>query len=114
MKRSTTTSPNGKNLEILRGRDSRDGRDGLPGPRGIVGPSGPKGDTGVPGSKEDGAGGVVYVHWGHNSCPDGGAQLMYAGIELEDHVLITEVVVVIHSVYHWTLHHLSHHNRCQE
>ena len=79
MKRSTTTSPNEKNLEILRGRDGRDGRDGLPGPRGIVGPAGLKGDTGVPGPKGDGAGGVVYVRWGHNSCPDGGAQLVYAG-----------------------------------
>ena len=79
MKRSTTTSPNEKNLEILRGRDGRDGRDGLPGSRGLVGPTGPKGDTGVPGPKGDGAGGVVYVRWGHNSCPDGGAQLVYAG-----------------------------------
>ena len=76
MKRSTTTSPN---VEILRGRDGRDGRDGLPGPRGIVGPSGSKGDTGIPGPKGDGAGGVVYVRWGHNSCPSGGAQLVYAG-----------------------------------
>ena len=80
VKRSTTTSPNeNKDLEILRGRDGRDGRDGLPGPRGIVGPSGPKGDIGVPGPKGDGAGGVVYVHWGHNSCPNNGAQLVYAG-----------------------------------
>ena len=72
-------------MEILRGRD---GRDGIPGPRGIiglpgqkgdVGISGPKGDTGVPGAKGDGTGGVVYVRWGHNSCPGGGAQLVYAG-----------------------------------
>ena len=76
VKRSTTTSPNEKNLEILRGRD---GQDRLPGPRGIVGPPRPKGDTGVPGPKGDGAGGIVYVRWGHNSCPDGGAQLVYAG-----------------------------------
>ena len=66
-------------MEILRGRDGRDGRDGLPGPRGSVGPPGPKGDTGVPGPKVERAGGVVYVCWGHDSCPDGGAQLMYAG-----------------------------------
>ena len=79
MKRSSTTSPNEKNLEILRGRDGRDGRDGLPGPKGIVGPPGPKGDTGVHGPKGDGAGGVVYVRWGHNSCLSGGAQLVYAG-----------------------------------
>ena len=80
VKRSTTTSPPSENnLQILRGRDGRDGRDGLAGPRGVNGPPGPKGDTGVPGPKGDGAGGVVYVRWGHNSCPDGGAQLMYAG-----------------------------------
>jgi len=32
----------------------------------------------VPGPKGDKAGGVVYVRWGDNSCPDGGAQLVYA------------------------------------
>jgi len=79
LKRSTTTSPNENTLKILRGRDGQDGRDGIPGSRGIVGPPGPKGDTGVPGPKGDKAGGVVYVRWGHNSCPDGGAQLVYAG-----------------------------------
>ena len=87
VKRTTiTTSPppsspqvETRNLEILRGRDGRDGRDGLPGPRGVIGLPGPKGDTGVPGPKGERAGGVVYVRWGHDSCPDGGAQLMYAG-----------------------------------
>ena len=79
LKRSTTTSPNQKTLEILRGRDGRDGRDGIPGPRGIVGPTGPKGEKGVPGPKGDKAGGIVYVRWGHKSCPDGGAQLVYVG-----------------------------------
>jgi len=79
VKRSTTTSPNEKNSDCLRGRDGRDGRDGLRGPKGMVGSAGPKGDTGVPGPKGDRAGGVVYVRWGHNSCPDGGAQLVYAG-----------------------------------
>ena len=77
MKRITTTSS--PNVEILRGRDGRDGQDGIPGPRGVVGPPGPEGDTEVPGPKGVGAGGVVYVHWGHNSCPDGGAQLVYEG-----------------------------------
>ena len=77
--RSTTVSPNEKNLEILRGRDGRDGRDGLPGSRGIVGLPGPKGDTGDPGPKGERGAGVVYVRWGHNSCPDSGAQLVYAG-----------------------------------
>ena len=88
---TTTTSPNEKTLEILRGRDGRDGkdgsqgprgrdgRDGLPGPKGMTGPPGQKGDTGVPGPKGDVAGGVVYVRWGHNSCPKSGAQLVYPG-----------------------------------
>ena len=72
-------------LQILRGRDGRDGRDdrdgrdGSPGLRGMAGLPGQKGDTGVPGPKGERAGGVVYVRWGHNSCPDGGAQLLYAG-----------------------------------
>ena len=74
MKRSTSTTE--KTLEILRGRDGRDGRDGVPGPRGLTGP---KGDTGAAGPKGEGAGGVVYVRWGHNSCPDTGAQLVYSG-----------------------------------
>ena len=47
------------------------GLDGNPGPRGESGPPGPKGDTTT--------GGIVYVRWGHDSCPDGGAQLVYAG-----------------------------------
>ena len=78
LKRSTTTttSPNEKTLEILRGRD---GRDGLPGVKGMTGPPGQKGDTGVTGPKGERAGGVVYVRWGHNSCPKSGAQLVYAG-----------------------------------
>jgi len=42
VKKTTTASPNQRNLEILRGRDDQDGRDGLPGPRGIVGPPGPE------------------------------------------------------------------------
>ena len=98
VKRSTTTaSPNETNkkcLEALRGRDGRDGQDGSPGPRGRdgrdgrdgplglrgpIGLRGPKGDTGVRGLKGDAAGGVIYVRWGHNSCPKTGAQLVYAG-----------------------------------
>ena len=79
MKRSTTTSPNEKNLELLRGRDGRDGWDGLPGLKGVDGPPGQKGNTGVPGPKGERAGGVVYVRWGHNSCPKTGAQLVYTG-----------------------------------
>ena len=38
-------------------------------------PPGPQGVNGAPGAK----GGIVYVRWGHDSCPDGGAQLVYAG-----------------------------------
>ena len=81
VKRTSTSPPQveTRNLEILRGRDGRDGRDGLPGPRGMAGPAGPKGDTGVPGPKGEKGDGVVYVRWGHDSCPDGGAQLVYAG-----------------------------------
>ena len=74
MKRSTSTTE--KTLEILRGRD---GRDGVLGPRGLSGPPGHKGDTGAAGPKGEGAGGVVYVRWRHNSCPDTGAQLVYSG-----------------------------------
>ena len=45
----------------------------------MTGPPGPKGDTGVSGPKGEGAGGVVYVCWGHSSCPDTGAELVYTG-----------------------------------
>ncbi|XP_065900128.1 uncharacterized protein [Dysidea avara] len=77
MKRSTSTTET--TLEILRGRDGRDGRDGKAGSRGLTGPPGPKGDTGTAGPKGEGAGGVVYVRWGHNSCPSTEAQLVYSG-----------------------------------
>ena len=43
------------------------------------GPPGPKGDKGSAGSKGESAGGVVYVRWGHKSCPDTGAELVYSG-----------------------------------
>ena len=51
----------------------------MPGPRRIVGPPGPKGDTGVLGPKGERGVGVVYVRWGHDSYPDDGTQLVYAG-----------------------------------
>jgi len=70
---------NDKTLQLLRGRDGRDGRDGLKGPRGLTGSTGPIGLTGPPGPKGDAAGGVVYVRWGNNSCPDNGAELVYSG-----------------------------------
>ena len=44
-----------------------------------TGVPGAKGDTGDPGPKRERGIGVVYICWGHDSCPDGGAQLMYAG-----------------------------------
>ena len=77
MKRSTSTTET--TLEILRGRDGRDGRDGAPGLRGLTGLPGPKGDTGAAGPKGEGAGGVVYVRWGYEFCPDTGAQRVYFG-----------------------------------
>ena len=59
------------------------GRDGPPGPKGPAGPIGVAGSPGIPGPpgpKGDSVkGGTVCVRWGHDSCPDGGAQLVYAG-----------------------------------
>ena len=53
---------------------------GPPGPKGMIGPPGLNGVPGPPGPRGDTAkGGTVYVRWGHNSCPGGGAQLVYAG-----------------------------------
>ena len=72
VKRSTTTS----SPYNVRGRDSRNG---ILGPGRIVGHPGPKRDKGIPGPKGDGTGRVVYVCWGHNSCQDGEAQLVYVG-----------------------------------
>ena len=73
---------NSTNLKIVQGgdgQDGQDGHDGLPGQKGEVGSRGPKGNTGALGPKGKNVGGVVYVRWGHNSCPDSGAQLVYAG-----------------------------------
>ena len=78
MKR-TALSPSTNDVQILRGRDGRDGWDGLPGSRGIAGPPGPRGDMGPIGPKGQDGGGVVYVRWGHDSCPSGGAELVYSG-----------------------------------
>jgi len=78
MKR-TALSPSTNDIQILRGRDGRDGRDGLPGPRGVSGPPGPRGDKGPAGPKGQDSGGVVYVRWGHDSCPTSGAELVYSG-----------------------------------
>ena len=56
---------------------------GPPDPKGVTGPrgfDGRKDENRPPGPKGDAAtGGIVYVRWGHDSCPDGGAQLVYAG-----------------------------------
>ena len=66
-------------IKLLQGRDGRDGRDGAKGIKGDVGQHGVKGDQGPTGAKGERAGGVVYVRWGHNSCPSTGAQLVYSG-----------------------------------
>jgi len=61
------------------GRDGRDGRDGPRGDKGDQGLTGLKGDQGLTGPKGEPAGGLVYVRWGHDSCPSNGAQLLYKG-----------------------------------
>ena len=66
-------------IKLLQGRDGRDGRDGVQGIKGDVGERGEKGDQGPTGQKGDPTGGVVYVRWGHDSCPSTGAQLVYSG-----------------------------------
>ena len=94
-------------IEVLWGRDGRDGRDGVPGPhgpqgqRGEIGPQGPVGGRGEKGEKgasgpqglagqrgEQGAvgppgpknGGVVYIRWGKNNCPNvSETELVYVG-----------------------------------
>ena len=38
-----------------------------------MGALGLKGNIGAPGPKGAGTGGVVYVRWGHDACPSGGA-----------------------------------------
>ena len=83
------TGPAGKNgssgldgiagLPGLKGDIGPAGQDGLSGLNGTIGPPGPKGDTGAAGPKGEGVGGVVYVRWGHNSCPSTGAQQVYSG-----------------------------------
>ena len=66
-------------IKLLQGRDGRDGRDGVQGIKGDVGQHGEKGDQGKTGEKGEPAGGVMYVRWGHDSCPSTGAQLIYSG-----------------------------------
>ena len=61
-------------IKLLQGRDGRDGRDGVQGMKGDVGQRGEKGDQGKTGEKREPTGGVVYVRWGHHSCPSTGAQ----------------------------------------
>ena len=76
---SQTTQTDKTVIKLLQGRDGRDGCDGLKGIKGDVGQCGEKGDQGKTGQKGEPAGGVVYVRWGHDSCPSTGAQLVYAG-----------------------------------
>ena len=66
-------------IRLLQDRDGRDGRDGVQGIKGDVGERGEKGDQGPTGQKGEPTGGVVYVRWGHDSCPSTGAQLVYSG-----------------------------------
>ena len=66
-------------IKLLQGRDGRDGREGVQGIKGDVSQHGEKGDQGKIGQKGEPAGGVVYVRWGHDSCPSTGAQLVYSG-----------------------------------
>ena len=66
-------------IKLLQGRDGRDGREGVQGIKGDVGQHGEKGDQGKTGQKGEPAGGVVYVRWGHDSCPSTGAHLVYSG-----------------------------------
>ena len=64
----------------VRGCDGPPGHKGQKGAEGINGSPGSKGESGPPGPKGDSAkGGTVYVRWGHNSCPDSGAKLVYEG-----------------------------------
>ena len=79
MKRQEQSSETDPNIKLLQGRDGRDGRDGVQGIKGDVGQHGEKGDQGKTGQKGESAGGVVYVRWGHDSCPSTGAQLVYSG-----------------------------------
>ena len=65
--KSTNSSKSSRFLEILKRRIDQDGEDGPPGPRENLG------------HKRERIGGVVYVRWGHKSCPDTGAQLLYSG-----------------------------------
>ena len=66
-------------IKLLQVRDGRDGRDGVKGIKGDIGERGEKGDQGKVGQKGEPSGGVVYVRWGHDSCPTTGAQLIYSG-----------------------------------
>ena len=77
--------------EPLRGRDGRngtqgpqgvnghDGRNGTEGRKGRKGPKGERGRRGKPGQKK---GGVVYTHWGNDSCSDNttDTEILYEGI----------------------------------
>ena len=59
-----------------------------------TGVPGAKGDTGGPGSKGERGAGVVCVCWGHDSCLDGGAQLVYAGRAGGYFMFIVEVIAI--------------------
>ena len=99
---STSTSPptstlpdspfirNNTYIRVLRGRDGRDGLQGPPGQPGLDGRNGrdgrmgrkgdrgEQGERGPPGPRN---GGLVYTHWGKDSCPniETGCEILYAG-----------------------------------
>ena len=79
MKRQEQSSQTETDKAVIKLLQGRDGRDGAQGIKGDVGELGEKGDQGKTGQKGEPAGGVVYVRWGHDSCPSTGAQLVYSG-----------------------------------
>ena len=92
------TDDNNNLTMTLKGRDGRNGTEGLQGPPGIDGidgrngsrgPKGEKGDEGKRGPPGPKCGGIVYTHWGKDSCSNiksdscinvtTSAELVYAG-----------------------------------
>ena len=75
MARATTTQLP-QSCPLIVGPKGDPGPRGYPGAHGSIGENGQKGE---PGPHGDYAGGVVYVRWGHKSCPPTGAELVYHG-----------------------------------
>ena len=79
MKRQEQSTQNETDKTVIKVLQGRDGRDGVQGIKGDVGEPGEKGDQGKVGQKGEPSGGLMYVRWGHDSCPSIGAQLVYSG-----------------------------------